>query len=638
MLILDQLSRGDEKIRNVSFVVFLGLLLLVGILWHLQIFSSGKYVQRLEKQVYRTVREPAVRGEVFDCNGVVMAASRPAYSINLYLGELSKSGLFNKEYRRIKALPEYSELNVWERSRVARFNVVSNTLFELSGIIGEGLYLNEQSFNQHYQQTRALPLTVLQDASPEAVARFMESPMRPLGVGIEFEPFREYPFHEVGSHILGYLLKRQVNDPNIQYSYQAPDFVGQVGIEGKFDKKLRGLPGMKSVLVDNIGYRQEENTLIVPVMGQDIILTIDSRIQETATSALRSVQPDTRGAVVVVDVRNGDILALVSEPSYDPNLFIPRISRENWQIYNNEETTPTLCRATYGAYAPGSIFKIIVGLAILENGIDPEQEIYCEGHYKIGNRVIDDTAPAGNYNFKRAFLRSSNAYFIDLGLKVGLEQLMSMGNRFFLGEKTGVPIMQEVRGFFPDPNFIQRQRQRGMPWLEGHTANLCIGQGDITVTPLQMAMMTAAIANGGTVFWPRLVKRIETRNPMNDILGEEFQEGVVRGEIGVSQHSLKIIQDSMLADVEDAYGTGSRAEVRGMRVCGKTGTAEVKQGNRLVRKDTWFVSYAPYNSPRYAVVVLVENGRSGGISCAPVAKKIYEKLLSIEVEQWRAEL
>lgn len=635
MLILDQLSRGEKEVRTISVIVLSGLLLLVVVLWHLQIFSSGKYVQRLEQQAYRTVREPAVRGEIFDRNGVVMAASRPAYNINLYVRELSKSGLFGKEYRRLKKLPEYAGMSVAERSRVARFNVASQVVTELGSIVGVALQLNEEKFQRHYEQTRALPMCVMGDVSQEILARFMESPVRPVGVGMESEVFRQYPLHEGGGHILGFLLRRQIGQEDIEYSYQMPDFVGKVGIEGAFDKQLRGLAGAKNVLVDNTGYRQEENEFIIPVAGQDLFLTVDTRIQAAAEKALRSVGANAKGAVVVMNVRNGDILAMASVPSYDPNLFIPRISQEQWAIYNDTETMPTLCRASYGAYAPGSIFKVVVGLAALEAGVDPEEKIWCDGYYQIGKRRINDTAPAGEYNFRRAFMRSSNAYFIEEGLKIGLDRLLDMGARFFLGQKTGIPTYQEVSGFFPSKQFVTGERGKKNVWKDGHTANLCIGQGDITVTPLQMAVVTSAIANGGTVFWPRLVMRLETRDPLNKLPGVEYQEGRLRGNLGVASKSLKVLQDAMLGDVEDPEGTGKSARVKGMRVCGKTGTAEVKKGNTLVRKDTWFISYAPYERPLYAVVVLVEGGGSGGRTCAPVARQVYEKIHAIEMGQWK---
>lgn len=633
MFVIDQLSRGDRQIRNISILVLSGISLLIIVLWHLQIFSSEKYIQQLERQSYRTVRVPAPRGQIIDRNGIVLATSNPSYSINLYIGDLSKAGLFKQEYKRLKGLSEFSSLSIANRSRLARFNVVSNTLLGLEDIIGTKLFIDEEKFNKHYVQMRALPLNLIQNASPQTVARFMESPSRPIGVGIESEPYREYPLHEICGHVLGFLTRRELDQGEINYNYQMPDFVGMVGIEGGYDKQLRGMPGTKSVLVDNTGYRQEENSITAAVAGQDVVLTIDSRIQSISEKALKESQENVKGAVVVMDVRNGDILSLVSAPSYDPNLFIPRISAKNWAIYNDENTMPTLCRATYGAYAPGSIFKVIVGLAALEAGIDPKKNIYCDGYYKLANRRINDTAPAGEYDFRRAFLRSSNAYFINVGLEIGLNHLLDMGNRFFLGKKIQLPTMQEVSGFFPDLAFIDSQRKRGVPWLDGHTANLCIGQGDITVTPLQMAVMTSAIANGGIIFWPRLVMRYESRDPHNKLAGEVYPSGKIRGHIGVAPNNLKVVQDSMLADVEDREGTGSKAAINGLRICGKTGTAEVKKSGKLVRKDTWFISYAPYENPRYAVVVLVEGGGSGGGTCAPVARKIYQGLLSIESKQ-----
>lgn len=629
MFLSDQLSEKDKEIRNILLIVSVGLLLLILTLWHLQIFSSGKYIQQLEKQVYRTVRVPAVRGEICDRNGVILAASRPAYSLNLYANDLSKAGLFKKEYTRLKKTPLAKSYTRTELSELARYNVACKTIEKLNKIIGTEKVIDPRVFRKHYIQTRALPMIVLEDASSEVVARFMESPEKPIGVGFEIQPFRQYPLNEVAAHLLGFLRRKDVAEEDIFYSYKMPDFVGVVGIEGHFDDKLRGLAGAKSVLINNTGYSQEENQMIISVAGQNVVLTIDSRIQIAAERALNAVAQDVKGAVVVMDVNNGDILALVSAPSYNPNLFVPRISVENWKIYNDDEMKPTLCRASYGNYAPGSIFKIIIGLAVLEQGINPDAQMYCEGYYMIGRRRINDTAPAGSYDFRRAFLKSSNAYFIEAGLEAGLTNLLKMGEQFFLGKKTGIPTNQEVSGFFPTTGYIEKQKRRGDAWGSGHTANLCIGQGDLSVTPLQMAVMTSAIANGGIVYWPRLVDRLETSDPLNKQAGVRYLSGKMRGRLDVNPANLKVIQDAMLADVEDPEGTGSKAKVDGFRVCGKTGTAEVKRGNTLVRKDTWFVSYAPYEEPQYAVVVLVEGGSSGGKTCAPVAGKIYKEIKKV---------
>jgi penicillin-binding protein 2 len=342
--------------------------------------------------------------------------------------------------------------------------------------------------------------------------------------------------------------------------------------------------------------------------------------------------------VVVMSPITGDILAMASCPAYDPNIYIPRLalSPEEAERLNDEQLTPQLNRATQKNYQPGSIFKIVVALACLEAGLDPEETIYNppnpadpgHGYIVVRGRGIKDTAPPGDYKFKRAFIRSSNTYFITNGLKCGIENIIRIGERLHLGETTQLPTRQEVKGNFPR----LEQVKRGSGWSIGESAQIAFGQGRIDVTPVQMAVMTSAIANGGKVLWPRLVDRVEPQGPLGPEEGVSFPTKQPRDDLGVRPRTLDVIRKAMLADVEDKdEGTGKAAFLPGMRICSKTGTAQLKDTEaRLVDHITWFASYAPYESPRYVVVVVVEGGASGGVTCAPVAQKIYRALQNQE--------
>jgi penicillin-binding protein 2 len=239
----------------------------------------------------------------------------------------------------------------------------------------------------------------------------------------------------------------------------------------------------------------------------------------------------------------------------------------------------------------------------------------------VGNRRINDTAPAGQYDFPKALMHSSNTYFITNGIKAGIENIIRLGQQFHLGERTGLHTRQEVGGSFPSLDRVRRN------WHDGDTANICIGQGMMAVTPLQMAVMTAAIANGGKVLRPRLVSRIESQDPALEGEAAGLQPSPPPDRLEVSQRSLQIVREAMLADVEEAGGTGTRAAVPGLKICGKTGTAQVMDtSNHVIGENTWFISFAPYERPRYAVVVMVEverNSGSGGTTCAPIAHNIY---------------
>jgi penicillin-binding protein 2 len=292
---------------------------------------------------------------------------------------------------------------------------------------------------------------------------------------------------------------------------------------------------------------------------------------------------------------------------------------------NDPILRPQINRATYENYAPGSIFKPIIGLAALEDGLDPDALVDSPGYVYVGRRHIGDLAPPGQYNFRRAILRSSNTYFITVGLQAGIDNIVRMAEKFHFGERTDLPTRQETPGILPTPARVHSG------WHDGDTANLCIGQGEIAVTPMQMAVAYAAIANGGKVLWPRLVERIEPQDPASGEAVTNFPSGIVRGNIDVSGRSLNILREAMLAETEDPEGTGHAAVVGPeMRICGKTGTAQIMdEQNHVVDHTVWFASFAPYENPRYAVVVMVEHGGSSAM-CTPIAHDVYEAILKIE--------
>jgi penicillin-binding protein 2 len=361
--------------------------------------------------------------------------------------------------------------------------------------------------------------------------------------------------------------------------------------------------------------------------GHDVVLTIDVPIQHAAERALASIGPEKSGAVVVMDIHSGDILAAASAPTFDPNYFLNPPTNWNEVLQRWRESGVYLNRATRGTYEPGSTFKIVVALAGLESGLlDPSATYVSAGSYRSGGgRHIDDTAPAGNYDFERAFYKSSNAYFIDCGVRIGHERVVEMGRRFGLGQPTGLPKFPEASGYFPPSPSVAKvkKRDRGN-WMQGDTENLSIGHGEVLVTPLQMAVLTAAVANGGKVLRPRLVSAIRSLDDASSQNAETFAAGVTQAQLHMSQRSLNLVREAMLADVENPAGTGYQgSHLSNYKICGKTGTAKITPELR----KTWFVSFAPFENPRYTVVVVVEPGVSGGHTCAPIAKKVYEALI-----------
>ena len=654
MLIFDELKKNDQQLRIMAVVLAAGLFILLGGLWWVQIVSAREYESHLQTQSYRTVRIPAVRGKILDRNGRVLAENHPHYNLDLYLDDLRqqfeaacKVALARAQADRMQSIAAREKkpgrsLTKDERKKLAltkeereqirkqvRFGVANKVILQVGEQLGQPLTLDEAKFSRHYEAQRALPYPVLRNLGPEQVARFEEKYSGGLGVDLEVQPVRSYPFSTTASHVLGYL---QRDDSSAQgeesfFSYRLPDYRGAVGIEAGFDAELRGRAGAEAVLVNNLGYRQTENVWSPPEPGDNVMLALDINIEETAANSLaRRIGPDARAAVVVMDVRTGDVLAMVSSPTINPNYFVEGFSSNELARLEDMKLRPRINRATQENYAPGSIFKPIVGLAALEAGLDPDALVDNPGYVYVGRRHIADLAPPGQYNLQRAIIRSSNTYFITVGLRAGIENVIRMAEKFHFGDRTGLPTRQETSGILPT---LDQVRSSG--WRDGDSANICFGQGEMAVTPMQMAVAYAAIANGGKVLQPRLVERIESQDPASGKAPVVFPSGVVRDELGVHPRSLKILGDAMFAEVEEPEGTGHNAMVADFHICGKTGTAQVTdESNRVVDHITWFASFAPYENPRYAVVVMVEHGGSGGGTCAPVAHDIYEEIVKSE--------
>ena len=668
MLIFDQLKKSDPHLRWLAVVLASGLAVLLVGLWWVQVVSGRDFQSRLETQSYRSVRVLPVRGHILDRNGVALGDNRPSLDACLYLEEMRPA--FNevferrvKDYRKQLAAARAeaerrlgrdltkTEAKAYrvsiaaraELGRQSRYEVASNSVAQLGTILGRPVTLDRAAFEKHYTERLVLPLPVAESLDATNLARFEEQPNPPRGLDLDVQPLRWYPFGTTAAHVIGQIRRDETSAEGEDsfLNYPLPVSRGTVGIEGVFDRELRGRSGSKSVLVNNLGYRQSEYTWTPALPGQNVVLTLDLRIQRVAEQAMAASGKDARGAVVVLDVRNGDILAMASAPAFDPNLFVRPMPRSEWDRLNDEDLTPQKNRALQKNYAPGSIFKIIVSLALLEQGLNPEAKFTVQedparpgrGCIFVGRRKIEDTAPPGEYNFRRAFLKSSNSYFVTNGIRIGPVAIIHMAQRFHLGEKTGVPTWQDVPGTLPDFATINRNL------TDGETANLCIGQGSLDVTPLQMAVMTAAVANGGTVYWPRLVSRVDSSEPAAGG-GEAFPAGRVREQLHIAPAHLRLLHEAMLADTEDVEGTGYAAFHRGkpgpplldsLRVGGKTGTAEVTdEHNRAVGRNAWFASFAPIDHPRYAIVAVVEGGGSGGGAAAPVCREVYRTIEQLE--------
>jgi penicillin-binding protein 2 len=667
MLVVDELKKNDPTLRLVALMVAAGLFILFIGLWWVQVVKTREYQGHQEAQAYRTVRLPAIRGKILDRERRVLADNHARYNLCLYFDDLNDQ--FRKEYDQIRPVkitivsPPFwkfwSHTKTLQTNRVrlkasevdalaaqARANVVTRAVGELGRELEEPLTLDLKKFKRSYEEERAMPFPIRENLDENQIAKFQERYIGGLGAQIVLEPEREYPNGTIAAHVLGETVRetegQSLADEESFYNYRLPDYVGKTGIEGKYNNELHGHPGVAAVLVNNKGYRISEDVETPPQVGADVTLTVDLDLQQAAEDALTKAIIDKKksgdevnGAVVVMDVRNGDVLAMASSPVFDPNDFAEGISTEKFNALQQVQAEKN--RATFENYAPGSIFKPVVGLAALDNGLNPNEVYHVEknptkpdhGCIYVGKRKIEDTAPSGDYDFKHALIHSSNSYFINYGLQVAhIENIVALGKQFHFGERTGLFSNQETKGSFPTP--VQVQKISG--WTDGETANICIGQGAIDVTPLQIAVAYSAIANGGTVFWPRIVSRINSPDVSDS--ATNFPAARVRDQLRVKPGSMKILHAAMFDDVQSAEGTGKEAKVPGLNICAKTGTAQVQdEHNRLIGHNYWFASFAPAESPRYAVVTMMQSptlGGSGGGNCAPIAHDIYEAIVKKE--------
>ena len=458
MLIFDQLKKDDPQLRLVAIIVLGSLGVLLGGLWWVQVVSARDYQANLETQSFRTVRIPAVRGKILDRNGIALAENRPSYNVSLYLEELRRSfetayvgeavraraELKQQQSELVKKLnrkltkEERRQFNLTMKQREllrqkARYEVASNVVMQVSQQLRQPLWLNPTNFERHYETRLALPCPVVTNLSAAQIALFEEQSTSPMGVDLEVQSTRYYPFETTAAHVLGHLRRDDDSKEGEEafFSFRLPDYRGDVGVECGFDKELRGTAGAKSVLVNNAGYRQTENVWSPAEPGSNVVLTIDLRLQQVAERALQGVfGTDTRGAAVVMDVHTGDILAMASSPTLDPSCYVRGITHAEWQHIMDVHAEKN--RATYENYMPGSIFKTVVGMAALEAGVNPEEVIHIDpnpaqpnkGHMLVGNHTFKDTATWGDFNFRRALKLSSNSYFITIGLRIGPEAIM----------------------------------------------------------------------------------------------------------------------------------------------------------------------------------------------------------------------
>ncbi|MBM4137085.1 MAG: penicillin-binding protein 2, partial [Nitrospira sp.] len=566
----------------ISYVVIAVFLLLIMRLWQLQILEGSKYKKLSEANRLRIMAIPAPRGIIFDRNGIPLVKNSSYYCASIIPGEFDNG--------KVETLAKVIKMPA------------------------------EEIFDKLHKKSLSpfVPIKLKQGLPFQEVAYIESRKSDFSGLIIETDISRAYIYGDTGSHFIGYLGKlspSQSKDP--AFEDIPPDaFIGQWGVEKLFDKSLRGVPGKRIIEVDALGRELRMLQEKPPIKGEDIQLSIDINLQKKAEKAFG----DRAGALVAIKPATGEILGMVSKPSFDPNLFTRGISSDDWIALARDKKNPMLNRALQSQYPPGSTFKIVTAIAGLEEGvITPETKVDCRGGISYGIWQFGCWRKGGHgaVSLHRALVESCDVYFYEVGKRLGIDKIYEYATRLGLGKETGIKLGKERQGLVPNTKW--KQENKKLPWFLGETFNCAIGQGYVAVTPLQMAVLMSAISNGGNLLMPALIKDYKPES---------------HGNIRIRRETLEIIKKALSGVVNEPGGTGWSSQSHMTKIGGKTGTAQVvqqKDGTRYLperfRDHAWFVAFAPAEKPEIALAVFVEHGGHGGGAAAPIAKIAIEEYL-----------
>ncbi len=594
------MAAKNQYISNPAFAstsrkrIFITLIFLIGTIFllrlaYLQIIKGGSYrsVSRVQA-IKEDVVEP-FRGNMYDRNGILMVHNEPSFTVTLTVNDFHRDRLpllasilqvdTNEIINKIK---KHKHFSIFQSIKIARdidFNIVS--------------LLKEYN-----------------DLLP--------------GVDVIVESKRLYNFDCNMSHLLGYA--REVTQRQLKrMSYlRLGDLIGQSGVEQSYDNFLRGQKGVNFVAISRNGEkitRYNSGINDIPVRnGFDITLSIDKVLQEKAEDMLKY----RRGAAVAIDPNNGEVLCLVSKPDYDPRKFSGRVPAEIYNKLRDDPGKPLYNRAIQSMYPPGSTWKMFVALAALQEGlINENTTFYCPGALQYGKRSYGCHGAHGMISLRRAIQHSCNVYFYHVGMKLGFEKMAHYGKIFGFGQRTAIDVPHEGKGIMPTIKWLAKRYQKRRWIPKGLIVNYGIGQGEISVTPLQMAVYCAALANGGTIHQPHVVKSIH-----NSILKKSQKIDYESRKLPIKPYYFKLIRSAMYAVVNESGGTANNAQIPGIKVAGKTGTAQNPHG----RDHSWFICFAPYDKPKIAIAVIVENAGFGSSVAAPIARDLVAKYLGVKMK------
>jgi len=596
-----------KRLRWVALTGVAALALLVGRLWQLQVMRGASYYERTVSNVVRASFLPAVRGKILDRRGVPLADNRPAFNV-------------------------YATPHVWTAATREELARVINLSDDELGRIDERIAIGKK------RDARS-PVLVLEDQGRDRAAEVEQKRALLPGVSIKSEPYRAYPQGELAAHLVGYMTQMTADEADrlTNQGYDASELVGRYGLEAAWENYLRGKKGIERFAVDARGQRLDDRTAnalidgerkIESVPGANLVLTLDADLQKMAE---RAVAHTAAAAIVIVEPKTGKVRAIVSRPAFDPNVMTGHLTPQAYEQMKQDPRKPFIDKALRATFPPGSIFKFATALAALEDGQTAEDEsTFCTGDYELSGTHFHCHGVHGKVDLLGAIEHSCDVYFWRLAEKIGLDRIADVAREYGLGAPTNLGLNGDSAGRIPTKAWYE-QRDR---YKVGYATNAAIGQGDVEVTVLQMAMAYAALANGGTLYVPQVVERVESNDGRHIV---EYQPKVAR-TIKTPAYALDVWRRGMWRVTNELGGTAfEHGHVENLVVWGKTGTAEVKKHHKVEDEKeldrwnpnaahAWFAGWAGARNddPELAIVVLVEHGGAGGQVAWPIAKQILE--------------
>jgi len=591
----DDTTQENRKYKWCKWLLIFTVIILIIRLWDLQIMKGSDMRKLSEQNRIRIKKVVAPRGMIYDRTGRVMADTRPSFNMYITPEDIKD---FNQTVDGLAKLINIDREDIIDKMKVA------------SGF------------------PPSFPVKIKSDISMDEVAKIEASRIYLPGVTIQIEPKRNYPYGKMIAHMLGYVS--EISDEELKNKslkdYSPGDNIGRYGLERAYETYLRGKDGEKRVEVDAMGREVRTLETIEAIAGNNLYLNINLDIQLAVEKAFEN----KKGGCIALETKTGAVLALVSRPSFDPNLFASGITKEDWKAITTDKTHPLQDRVIQGRYPPGSTFKIVSAVKVLEDGIINEKTGFsCRGGFPFGNRVFKcwKKGGHGSVSMHKAIVESCDVFFYNVGLKLGVDRIHAMSEAIGLTKITGIDLPGEKNGLVPSTAW--KQKTYGQPWYEGETVSVSIGQGAVWLTPVQLVQLSAFVANEGVTFKPQIVNRIVS------LEGKTIKtfEPVMNTNVKIKKDVFRIVKEGMKGVVNEGSGTAYGSRLQNINISGKTGTAQsVGEKGKNLGDHAWFIAFAPAEEPIISISILVEYGGHGSSASAPIAKLITETYFKEKVE------